>query len=244
MANLVNYNNYINASRSRGRYALIYRLIISLFALAFPWSIRRFILRTFLGYQLGKNSRIGISFIFADHVILGEGAVIGNWNIISPLSLLQLGPFSCITDRNRVVGNQLARDYRDENDRFSALILGEHSAITLGHFIDCTNTVEVGRFVTIAGVATQILTHSPDFRTAIQCSSPCCIGDYCFIGTRSLILSGASLPSYSILAAGSVLAKPQFTEYRLYGGIPAEIIGEIPEDNYYFRRQVGRLGEG
>jgi acetyltransferase-like isoleucine patch superfamily enzyme len=80
----------------------------------------------------------------------------------------------------------------------------EHSAITKKIIIlICTNVITIGKFVTVAGYSSQLLTHSINIELNIQDSHPISIGDYRFVGTASTIL-GAILPAYSVLGSKSL----------------------------------------
>ena len=115
----------------------------------------------------------------------------------------------------------------------------EHSAITNRHIIDCTNAVHIGKFSTVAGFRSQILTHSIDLEACRQSSAPVTIGDYCFVGTDCVLLGGSSLPNYSILGAKSLLNTSQQQEYYLYAGVPAKPVKELDRDFGYFSRTTG-----
>lgn len=93
------------------------------------------------------------------------------------------------------------------------MIVGEHSAITNRHLIDCTDRVTLGRFTTFAGFRSQILAHSIDLAECRQSARPVTIGDYCFVGTDCVLLGGSALPDCSVLAAKSLLNKPQSEPY-------------------------------
>jgi acetyltransferase-like isoleucine patch superfamily enzyme len=115
----------------------------------------------------------------------------------------------------------------------------KHSSITKNHHIDCTNLIQIGDFVTVAGYSSQLLTHSINIELNIQDSNPIMIGDYCFVGTSSTILGGSVLPGYSVLGANSLLNKPFVNPYRLYGGNPAKEIKALGHDFKYFTRESG-----
>lgn len=55
---------------------------------------------------------------------------------------------------------------------------------------------------------------------------PIAIGNHVWIGCRSLILKGSSLPNGSIIAANSLVTKPLEKENCLYGGNPVKLIKE------------------
>jgi acetyltransferase-like isoleucine patch superfamily enzyme len=117
--------------------------------------------------------------------------------------------------------------------------MDEYSAITKNHHIDCTNLIEIGKFSTIAGYQSQLLTHSINILENIQGSAPIKIGAYTFVGTNVTILGGAVLPNYSVLGAKSLLNKKHTQEWMLYGGVPAQPLKEIPKDAKYFHRVDG-----
>ncbi len=86
----------------------------------------------------------------------------------------------------------LSDHFNHIENRKCQLYIGRHSAITSRHFIDCTAGIKIGKYTTIAGIRTQILTHSIDLVKNRQDARPIEIGDYCFIGTNCVILPGPS----------------------------------------------------
>jgi acetyltransferase-like isoleucine patch superfamily enzyme len=105
--------------------------------------------------------------------------------------------------------------------------------------IDCTARVRIGAFATVAGFRSQLITHSIDLEAGRQSSEPIEIGEYCFVGTDSVILGGSSLPHHSVLGAKSLLNKKWDTPFQLYGGVPAKPLKELPREMEYFRRKEG-----
>jgi carbonic anhydrase/acetyltransferase-like protein (isoleucine patch superfamily) len=65
------------------------------------------------------------------------------------------------------------------------------------------------------------------------------IGRYSFVGTSCVVLRGAELPDYSVLAAGSTLARAQQETFTLYSGVPAQPVKPLDRDSEYFRRTRG-----
>lgn len=222
---------------------LILRGMINIVAWFLPWPARRWLFQAALGWSLDKTSRISWSVVLADKVVLKAHARIAHGNLVSPIGLLELGPHATIGRGNRIVGAQKTNAYSAETDRRSALVLGEHAALTRDHLVDCTNTVTIGRFSIFAGYRSQILSHSPDFFLARQTSRPVHIGAYCFVGTGSIVLFGATIPDYCIVSAGSVVTKSHDQTYQMYGGNPARPIKDLAPDLAFFTRTVGRLGD-
>jgi len=210
--------------------------------LPFPWAIRRTVLSTFLKFELHKDSFVGKSLILSRRVVLDKGARIGNLTVIKGLDLVQLGADSHLGNLNWVTGfptGTSSPHFADQPERSAHLRIGDHSAVTNRHLIDCTGGVSIGRFCTFAGFRSQILTHSIDIGEARQRATPVSIGDYCFVGTGSMLLPGASLPSYCVLGANSVLNKTLSAEYVLYAGNPAREIKKLDQGAKYFSRVRG-----
>jgi acetyltransferase-like isoleucine patch superfamily enzyme len=193
-------------------------------------------------YEIHPLAKIGFSWIYPKKLIMCADSQIGHFNVAIHLDLISVGKNSSIARGNWITGfstNTDSKHFLHQKDRESNLIIGEHSAITKNHHIDCTNLIKIGNFVTVAGYSSQFLTHSINIELNIQDSKPIIIGDYCFVGTSSIILGGANLPSFCVLGANSLLNKSFSIPYRLYGGNPAKEIKELSKGSKYFNREVG-----
>ena len=172
-----------------------------------------------------------------------EGSRIGHMNVAIHLSRMVMGCNSTISRSNWITGfpeNNNSKHFSHDEKRKSELIIGMESAITKKHHIDCTNSIHIGDFVTIAGYNSQFLTHSIDIYENRQDSHPISIGDYCFVSTAVKVLGGSNLPAYSVLAAGAVLKKRYTKECMLYGGVPAKEKKSLCLKNVkYFHRNKG-----
>jgi len=166
---------------------------------------------------MGHNARIG-HFVVCRHIdrlVMAEDSGIGTATYITGFSVNNKHHFTHVVDRR------------------CELVLEQGVGITGRHYIDCNGGVYIGEFTTVAGLRSQILTHSIDIYDNRQHTEPVRIGKYCFVGTACIILPGASLPEYSVLGAGAVLNKKQTESCALYAGNPAEMkkklkVDEIP----------------
>ena len=172
---------------------------------------------------MGPKARIGhlTRVKGLQELSIGEGASLGNLNWVTAVSSDHPVHFAADVDRN------------------PSLIIERHAAITHRHLIDCTDRVVVGEYSTVAGWRSQILTHAIDVRLSRQSAESVSIGRYCFVGTGVVILKGASLPDYSILSAGSVLAASMPDSYMLYSGVPAVAAKPLDRASGYFQRTMG-----
>lgn len=217
-------------------------ILIQLFIIILPWCLRRWLLQWLCGYKLHPSSHIGLSILAPQRLCLDEGATISHFNVAVHLDYIHLKKKASIGRGNWITGFSTRVDskhFAHDTNRRSELILGDESAITKNHHIDCTNYIHIGNYVTIAGYNSQLLTHSIDVYKCRQDSHPIVIGDYSFVSTGVKILGGSALPAHSVLAAGAVLNKQYNEEWMLYGGVPAKGIKKIPQSALYFTRESG-----
>lgn len=207
-----------------------------------PWKLKRFFLRKLYGYNIHHTANIGLAWIYPKHLVMNAGSTIGSFSVAVNLDLVKLDVSASIGRNNWVTGFPTGTNsihFSHQTDRHAELHLGEHSAISKCHHIDCTNIVSIGSYSTIAGYRTQILTHSIDIFSNRQHSEPISIGDFSFVGTNCVLLGGSALPSFSILGALSLLNKVHSDEYTLYAGQPARNIKSLDKNSGYFSRQIG-----
>ena len=217
-------------------------MLFKLFTLLLPWTLRRAVLRGWFKYDIHPTARIGIAWIFPKKLSMGKGSKIDHLSVAVNLDNLVIGNGSSIGRSNWITGfpgGTNSPHFQHQPQRSSELILGDSSAITKQHHIDCTNRIEIGAFSTVAGYQSQFLTHSIDVANNRQDSKPIYIGAYTFIGTNCVILGGASLPAHSVLGAKSLLNEHFEDEWKLYAGVPAKMIKEIPKHAKYFTRKEG-----
>ena len=206
-----------------------------------PWQLRRRLLEKQFGYQIHPTARIGFAWILPNRLIMEERSSIGAATVCKNIDLLHLEAHATIGRGNWITGFPLgqSRHFAHQTDRRPELIVGEHSAITNRHLLDCTNSVTIGKFTTFAGFHSQIISHSIDLEQNRQSSEPVRVGDYCFVGTNCVLLGGSALPDFCILGAKSLLNKSFTESYQLYGGVPARPLKSLPRDYKYFQRTEG-----
>lgn len=214
--------------------------LFQLMCLVLPWRLRRRALIAALNWEIHPSARIGRSILMVLRLRMGPRARIGHFTFARNVELLELGAGSSLGNKNWISGFTLGSDRAfTDCGRRAVLSIGDEAAITHGHRIDCTDSVTVGAFTTVAGWDTQFVTHAISVYDARQRCAPITIGRYCFVGTRCTLLKGAELPDYSVLGAGSVLAHKMSETYRLYSGIPAKSVKPLPSDSQYFTRNEG-----
>jgi acetyltransferase-like isoleucine patch superfamily enzyme len=215
--------------------------IINLFVSVLPWFLKRPMLTSFYGYDIHPRARIGLSYVFPEKMKLGDNSRIGSFNIIKNLENLVLGSESIISNFNWISAHPAQSDSFSHNDRLAELSVGKHSAITMWHRFDCTDSIRIGDFTTIAGYRSLFLTHSLNVVDCVQDCKPINIGDYCFLGTNIVMLGGSRVPSYSVVGAMALINKSLESPYSLYAGVPVKRIRAFDPSAKYFTRTVGRI---
>lgn len=207
-----------------------------------PWSLRRIFLNRIFKFNIHPSAKINLSWIFPKMLIMQEGSIIDHFNIAIHLDEIKMEKNSFIGRGNWITGfstYKKSNHFIHQASRKSSLFLDESASVTKNHHFDCTSPITIGRFTTIAGYNSQLLTHSIDLIENRQDSHPISIGDFVFVGTNVVILGDATLPSYSVLGAKSLLNKSFVQPYTLYGGVPAKPLKVIQESAKYFNRTEG-----
>ncbi len=235
------------------------RLVVAAIAAILPWALKRPLYRL-MGHKVDKTARVGVSLLLVQHLELGPGARIGNANLIivdrlvldadaqirqlnaiRHCELVHLEEAAVIGGLNMVNGTGRDSKYLQGVERTPALILGPHSCITYGHFLDTSDTIRLGAYAGVAGWGSQLLSHALDVHTAAQYTAPVELGEYAMAATAAVILPGSYLPPFSMLGANSLLNQRFEESYRLYGGTPAKEVAELNPDMDWFSREVGEI---
>ena len=129
-----------------------------------------------------------------------------------------------------------ARFFYPEN-----IVIGKGTIIGDNVFLDGRAKLIIGDHVDIASQV-MILNSEHDINSADfhPIEGPVEIGDYVFIGPRAIILPGVRLGKGAIIAAGAVVTK-NVEDYRIVGGVPAEVIGERKAKDLNYKLGRARL---
>jgi acetyltransferase-like isoleucine patch superfamily enzyme len=204
-----------------------------------PWWIRRRAYSWLFGWRLHPTSHIGLSLVSADVVILAEQARIGHFTVIRDLTILELGAASLIGNWNWITA---APVFRGTAESAGILRIGPESAVTSRHYIDCSGGVDIGTFVTLAGVCSTILTHQINRTSSAQTIAPVTIGDRSLISSNVRFVPGAAIPADSVVGMGAVVVGHLEEPNHLYVGVPARAVKTLAGTDAYLHRSLGRVG--
>lgn len=221
-----------------------WKRLLSLAVVPLPSWIKSAIYRTVFGYAIGRDVRIGWSWICVDRLSLGDHGRIGHLNQFLDIPDVRVGPSCTIGHRNRFHSSaEFTHDgsLRDRGNR-PVLTLGSHCSITSGHHFDINDELSIGAFTVVAGVDSLLFTHYLDVRTGDQSAKPIRIGSYCMLGAAVRLAPGAVIPDYCVVGMGSVVTKAFDTPYTLLAGSPAREVQPLPRDGKYFTRRRGWIG--
>ncbi|RGV12646.1 hypothetical protein DWW27_05430 [Phocaeicola vulgatus] len=82
--------------------------LLSFFVLFFPWKLKRFLLINIWKYEIHPKAKIGLSYIYPEHLIMEEGAYIGHLNVAIHLELIHMGKNCTISQKNWITGFPMA----------------------------------------------------------------------------------------------------------------------------------------
>jgi acetyltransferase-like isoleucine patch superfamily enzyme len=195
--------------------------------------------RILFGYRIGRGVRIGLSPLFGvgrcrlgDHarigsfnlfyqigdLEIGDHAQIGFLNLFRGGRVVRIGAYSSIIRQN-VFNSIIERDFTDPVDPI--LELGTGAVVTSGHWLDFSAGIGIGDHSIVGGRNSSFWTHNR------QRGRPIAIGCHCYLGSEIRVAPGAEVPSFSIVALGSVLSGPIGPARSLIGGNPASVVREL-----------------
>lgn len=214
---------------------LIFHLLVSIL----PWRLKKWIYIRICGFDIGQRCHVGFSCLNVKELKLVNGSKIGSLNMFKGLKL-RLEENATIGSLNWFTSLYGTQSFQHSVNRNPILILGRESAITSRHYFDVQDSVEIGEYTTLAGIRTTVFTHGINVSRGRQSTAPIRIGAYCYIGSNCIVLPGAILPSYCVLAAGALLVgREREEEYCLYAGVPATKRKTLDRDSLYFLRKCG-----
>lgn len=200
------------------------RYIQAFLVFSLPSKILIPILRLF-GHQIGKNVRIGFSFIMSKKLIISDNVKIGHFNLIlnnevkfykeSYIGYLNIlkGPFKLELAEKAAIGNKnyLTRGELGITYGESVLSLGKLTKITTSHHLDLTRSIIFGDFSILAGIRSQMWTHGyyhankgPD---RIRIDGEIIIGDNVYIGSGCIFNPGIEVSNAVHIGGGTVISK-------------------------------------
>ena len=119
--------------------------------------------------------------------------------------------------------------------------IGQDSIIGDNAFLDGRDKLIIGDHVDVASSVmiynSEHDINSEDFHAI---SAPVVIEDYVFIGPRVIILPGVRIGKGAVIAAGAVVTK-DVADYKIVGGVPAQVIGERKIKDPHYRLGRARL---
>ncbi len=119
--------------------------------------------------------------------------------------------------------------------------VGAGTIIGQNAFLDGRDTLTIGKHVDIASdVMIYNSEHNLSAKDFAAIQEAVSIGDYVFIGPRSIILPGVKIGKGAVVAAGAVVTK-DVEDFAIVGGVPAKVIGERQEKDLDYKLGRARL---
>jgi acetyltransferase-like isoleucine patch superfamily enzyme len=200
-----------------------------------PMSLKRIIARHIYKWDIDPTAYIGPSVLTVRHVSMGPGASIGGRNVITNLNELRLGEGATIGSGNMIKGWW---DHPTQKlpERDPSVYMAEHAQIASYHYIDCVDSLELGRHAAIAGFRSTVLTHTIDLMRDQYTAGSVVLGEHAVAMSGCLLSAGTRIPARSVVGAGSVVTTKLTEELTFYRGNPAEAVRPLPERLKFFHR--------
>lgn len=167
-------------------------------------------------------------------LVLGERAYIGPLNSFRDMARVELGEDAEIGQLNWF---SAASSYLSDRDAplTASLIMDTNAAIVSRHYVDCSGGVSMRRTAILGGVRSTVLSHSTGVREWEVRGRPVVFGERSMVLSHVLINPGITIGDGVIVAGGAVVSRDLDEPGRLYGGVPAKVIGDVSEGEVVHR---------
>lgn len=200
------------------------RLILRLMLLLIPVRIVLPVANAF-GNGIRPGLRIGFFWITSDRLVMAPGAQVGHFNLVHVRRLVlrneaRLGHLngcrgflSLRLDESAVIGNRnvIVRALRGTVFGPAEFCLGNLAKITAGHFLDCTQTIRLGYYSTLAGKSSQICTrgsvHEPEAPKRFRIDGKVLVGNNVNLGSGVIVTSGVRICDNANVVVGTCVRK-------------------------------------
>lgn len=212
--------------RAHGRLT---RQLVLIVTLPLPQLLKLAVLRRLKGWTVGTGVHIGLSYLDAQEVVLGDGSHIGHFNVVRNVMRFRMGTGAYLKNFNSFFGAGTGW----QNWFPSDVDIGRNVAFMSHHFVDCTGTLVVGDGVTVGGRSTQIYTHQRNLCDNVASLDPTTveIGPEAYIGACCLLVS-CRIPARAVVGAGAVVVKDHRADGDqgpvLLAGNPARVMKRYP----------------
>jgi acetyltransferase-like isoleucine patch superfamily enzyme len=179
------------------------------------------------GARIARSARIQPIVLWrVRSLVVGERGYIGPANSFRELARVELGEDAEIGQLNWF---SAAASYLSPSDHpmTASLVMDDQAAIVSRHYVDCSGGVEMKRTSILGGVRSTVLSHSADVHAWEVTGSPVVFGERSMVLSHSLVSPGITIADGVVAAAGAVIVRDLPEPGRLYGGVPAKVIGDL-----------------
>lgn len=221
------------------------RLFLAVSIAILPSWIKNSLYRWLFGYQIGKGVRIGFSpFVGVRRCRIGDRTRIGSLNLFTQIEELSIGTAVQIGFLNVFRGGQRVTlgDYVTilRLNMFNAIVegdfvkppdsmlqLGAGVFVATGHWLDFSDGIQIGDHCIIGGRFSSFWTHNRQRGRSII------VGCHTYLGSEIRVAPGVEIPSFSIVAIGSVLTGRLDQPRVLIGGNPAGVVRPLKDRDLF-----------
>lgn len=200
------------------------RAIGALALFALPTALARPIANA-LGHRIAPGCRVGFSLLLCDLVACEPGVAIGHLNLVRARRLVMRreaylgrmnvvnGPMSLQFAARAALGNdnRVLRAPRGVTTGPARLRLGTLAKITSNHRVDCTRSIDIGDYTTIAGAGSQLWTHGyvhdVEGPGRYRIDGRIVIEHNVYVGSACFISMGVRIGHGSVVGGGTAVAR-------------------------------------
>lgn len=200
------------------------RLVLAVLLLFFPTRVVRPVVNSF-GHAIAPGARVGFSCLMVDRLVMARGAQVGHFNFVRIRRLVLRknarlghlnncrGPLSMRLDERAMIGNRNTITRAPLGTTFGPahLCLGMLAKITAEHSVDCTQSIHMGHYSTLAGKGSQIWTHGyvheQEAPKRYRVDGSVLIGNNVYLGSSVIVTGGVKICDEASVGVGTCVTK-------------------------------------
>ena len=191
------------------------------------------------GGSVHRSARLAPNLVWrVQRATIGPRVAVGLGNAFRDLLHLDLAADSAIGQFNWVTGSaRWVRCGAGESEP-GLLRLENHAAVTSRHYLDASGGLMLGRFSTLGGVRSTVLSHSVDVQESVLRLAPVRVGRHGLVLTNAVLLPGSVVGDDVVVGAHSLVAGELGQAQMLYGGSPARPVSSMAGAKWFARTRT------
>lgn len=183
------------------------------------------------GHKIGENVKIGFCYLDIQEISLSDNVIISDFNMFKNIEKLEIKESSTIGRFNLFTCSNYYKNKISKNP--GIIRIGNNTAITMRHYFDVQEKIEIGDFSLVAGIKTIFFTHQKGI-SMLNEAKPITIGSHVYMGAACRVMPGCIIEDNIIVGGGNILSGHMSESFSLYTTQRVSKVKSLPENSPFF----------